>query len=537
MVNKILDTYLRTLQKQAFYKAASMVYTPGYGLQDIINKPTQKVEAPAPQPAPQPVPQPQDSNVVPPPTAPVQNQQPAAQKRVMPQSKATPPTPNVDIAVPNYNVGTALNLPEAIDVGSDLPEPLPDNSLGIPGDTFENIPSDPAAAQSNSTQPMPNVDIAVPDYNVGAALNLPESLDLGGDLPEPLPDNSLGVPEDVFENMPPDPAEAQRRPMLQSNVAPPTPNVNIAMPDYNVGTALNLPEAIDIGGDLPEPLPDNSLGVPADAFKNTALDNPEVRKALAEQEQIRKQYEANAPKVERKRKANRNYTQRVMDAEKKRHLEGVARTNIDAATGKYIGQQEAAGNVLPAPTPKPNPQVGSNAYSDPEAAYKMFLRRGNTPEHARAAADAIRTYNQQIGLGADHNTAMDIVNSSFSPDLPIEYEAQLIDHLNRQYRMNQNRQYINPQYSEEQALEDSRRQAAMDNNRFLNPSDFTNKDRLREASTYVSHGGQVVNPRTGRINSKATTRKQRASNRRRADAAANAAGLRWSPTRGTYVYG
>lgn len=412
MVNKILDTYLRTLQKQAFYKAASMVYTPGYGLQDIINAPTQKEEAPAPQPTPpqtvQPLtPQPQNSNVAPPPAAPVPNQQPAVPKRVMQQSKATPPTPNVDIAVPNYNVGTDLNLPEAI----------------------------------------------------------------------------------------------------------------------------------DIGGDLPEPLPDNSLGIPADVFKNTSLDNPEVRKALAEQEQIRKQYEANALKVERKRKANRNYTQRVMDAEKKRHLAGVARTDIDAATGKYIGQQEAAGNVLPVPTPKPDPQVGSNAYSDPEAAYKMFLRRGNTPEQARAAADAIRTYNQQIGLGADHKTAMDIVNSSFSPDLPIEYEAQLIDRLNRQYRMNQNRQYINPQYSEAQALEDSRRQAARDNNRFLNPSDYTNTDRLRGATTYVSHGRQVVNPRTGRINSKATTRKQRASNRRRADAAANAAGLRWSPTRGTYVYG
>lgn len=504
MVNKILDTYLRTLQKQAFYKAASMVYTPGfslqdiissaptqkagapapqplvypsgYSLQDIINKPTQKVEAPAPQPAPQPGAQPQGSNVAPPPAAPVQNQQPAAPKRVVPQSNATPPAPNVDIAVPNYNVGTALNLPEAMDLGGDLPEPVSDNSLGVPADAFEN------------TAPVQNQQPA-----------------------------------------------AQQRTILQSKATPPTPDVDIAMPDYNVGTALNLPEAVDIGGDLPEPLPDNSLGVPADAFKNTALDNPEVRKALAEQEQIRKQYEANAPKVKRKRKANRNYTQRVMDAEKKRHLAGVARTNIDAATGKYIGQQEAAGNVLPTPKAKPNPQVGSNAYSDPEAVYKMFLRRGNTPEHARAAADAIRTYNQQIGLGADHKTAMDIVNSSFSPDLPIEYEAQLIDHLNRQYRMNQNRQYINPQYSEEQALEDSRRQAAMDNNRFLNPPDFTGADRLRGASTYVSHGGQVVNPRTGRINSKATTRRQRALNRRRADAAANAAGLRWSPTRGTYV--
>lgn len=469
----IIDTYLRTLQKQAFYKAASMVYTPGYGLQDIINRPTRKVEAPAPQPTPPQTVQPQNANVAPPPAAPVPNQQPAAPKRVMPQSKATPPTPNVDIAVPDYNVGTALNLPEAMDLGGDLPEPASDNSLGIPGDTFEN--------------------------------------------------------------MPPDPAEAPKRTMLQSKATPPTPNVDIAMPDYNVGTALNLPEAIDIGGDLPEPLPDNSLGVPADAFKNTALDNPEVRKALAEQEQIRKQYEANAPKVERKRKANRNYTQRVMDAEKKRHLEGVARTNIDAATGKYIGQQEAAGNVLPVPTPKPDPQVGSNAYSDPEAAYKMFLRRGNTPEQARAAADAIRTYNQQIGLGADHKTAMDIVNSSFSPDLPIEYEAQLIDHLNRQYRMNQNRQYINPQYSEEQALEDSRRQAAMDNNRFLNPSDFTSADRLRGASTYVSHGGQVVDPRTGLVNRSTTSRRQRALNRRRAEESAAAAGLKWSPTRGTYV--
>lgn len=417
MVNKIVDTYLRTLQKQAFYKAASMVYTPGYGLQDIINKPTQKVEAPvqqsiqqpvqqpAPQPVPQPVVQPQDSNVAPSPTVPVSNQQQAVPKRVVPQSNATPPAPNVDIA----------------------------------------------------------------------------------------------------------------------------------MPDYNVGTALNLPEAIDIGGDLPEPLPDNSLGVPADAFKNTALDNPEVRKALAEQEQIRKQYEANAPKVERKRKANRNYTQRVMDAEKKRHLEGVARTNIDAATGKYIGQQEAAGNVLPTPKAKPDPQVGSNAYSDPEAAYKMFLRRGNTPAQARAAADAIRTYNQQIGLGADHNTAMDIVNSSFSPDLPIEYEAQLIDHLNRQYRMNQNRQYINPHYTEEQALIDAREQAAMDNNRFLNPSDFTDKDRLREASTYVSHGGQVVDPVTGRVDRRATRKRNQSLLNARAHKANQNVKMRYSPTRGAYV--
>lgn len=459
MRSGIIDTYLQALQKQAFHKAASLVYTPGYSFWDIVNRPTQKAPDAAPAPAPDPAP-----------TTPVaQPQVPAAV-----QSKATPPEPNVNIAMPGYNVGTALNLPEA--------------------------------------------------------------LDLGEDLPEPLPDNSLGVPEDAFENTTPDLAEAQSRPMLQSKVTPPTPNVDIAMPDYNVGTALNLPESLDVGSDLPEPLPDNSLGVPADAFKNTALDNPEVRQALAEQERIRKQYEATAPQVKRKRRTARNETQRIIDAEKARRAAGVARTDIIAGTGRYIRQQEAAGNVLPTPKVKPNPQVGSNAYSNPEAAYNMFVRRGVSRDHARAAADAIRTYNAQRNNGADHKTAMDIVNTSFAPGMPLEYQEQMIDHLNRQYRMNQNRQYINPQYTEAQAREDARRQAAMDNNRFLNPSDFTAKDRLRGASTYVSHGGQVVDPRNGQIDRKATARRQRASNRRRAEESAAAAGLKWSPTRGTYVY-
>lgn len=511
----IIDTYLHALQKQAFYKAASLVYAPGYSLRDIINKPTQKAPAPSPAPAPAP-------------TAP---SVPAAVP-----SGITPPTPNVDIAMPGYNVGTALNLPESLDVGGELPESLPDNSLGVPADAFENIPPAPAEGSNGITPPEPNVDVAIPDYNVGAALNLPEAIDLGADLPEPLPDNSLGVPEDAFENAAPDLAEAQKRTMLQSRATPPEPNINIAMPDYNVGTALNLPESLDLGGDLPAPLPDNSLGVPADAFKNTALDNPEVRQALAEQERIRKQYEANAPKAKRKRRAARNETQRIIDAEKARHAAGVARTDITAGTGRYIGQQEAAGNVLPTPKAKPAPQVGSNAYSNPEYAYNTFVRRGVSRDHARAAADAIRTYNAQRNKGADHKTAMDIVNTSFAPGMPLEYQEQMIDHLNRQYRMNQNRQYINPQYTEAQAREDARRQAAMDNNRFLNPSDFTNKDRLRGASTYVSHGNQVVDPRTGQIDRKATARRQRASNRRRAEESAAAAGLKWSPTRGTYVY-
>ena len=480
----IIDTYLHALQKQAFHKAASLVYTPGYSFWDIINKPTPKAPAapspssptpapapaappaptpaPIPAPAPAPVAQPQVSSA---PPAPV-----AAQRRIMPQSNVTPPAPNVDIAIPNYNVGTALNLPEALDLGGDLPTPLPDNSLGVPADTFENIPPAP------------------------------------------------------------------KRTMPKIKATPPTPNVDVAVPDYNVGVGLNLPETLDLGEDLPAPLPANSLGVPVNTFKNTALDTPEVHQALAEQERIRKQYAANARKVKRKRRTARNETQRIIDAEKARRAAGVARTNIMADTGRYIRQQEAAGNALPAPKVKPAPQAGSNAYSNPEAAYNMFVRRGVSPTHARAASDAIRTYNAQRNKGADHKTAMDIVNTSFAPGMPLEYQEQMIDHLNRQYRMNQNSQYINPNYTREQAMADARWQAARDNNRFLNPSNFTNKDRLRGAFTYVGHGGQVVDPRTGQVDRRATARRQQALNRRRADESARRAGLRWSPTRGTYVY-
>lgn len=418
----IIDTYLRALQKQAFYKAANLVYAPGTSLWETLNIPAPKTPAPSPAPAPV-------------------------------------------VHAPGYSLQDIINKPT------------------------------PAA-------PAPT--------------------------PAPAPVAQPQAP-------PPAPAAAPQRPMLQSKATPSAPNVNIAMPGYNVGTALNIPEAVDLGGDLPEPLPDNSLGIPADAFENTALDTPEIRQALAEQEQIRKQYEANAPKVERKRRAARNETQRIIDAEKARHAAGVARTNIMADTGRYIRQQEAAGNVLPTPRVKPAPQVGSNAYSNPEDAYNMFVRRGVAHDHARAASDAIRTYNEQRNKGADHKTAMDIVNTSFAAGLPLEYQEQMIDHLNRQYRMNQNRQYINPQYTEAQAMEDARRQAAMDNNRFLNPSDFTAADGLRGASTYVSHGGQVVDPRTGQLDRKATTRRQNALNRRRVEESARQAGLKWSPTRGTYV--
>ena len=435
----IIDTYLQALQKQAFYKAANLVYTPGYSLWDTINRPTPKETAPAPEPAPL-------------------------------------------VHAPGYSLQDIINKPT----------PKAPASAPVPAPAPHPAPAPVAQPQAPATPPAPQ--------------------------PAPAP------------VAPPVPAAPQ------SNITPPTPNVDIAIPGYNVGTALNLPEAIDLGGDIPEPLPNNSLGVPADAFKNAAPDTPEVRQALAEQAQIRKQYEANAPKVKSKRRAARNETQRIIDAEKARRAAGVARTDIIAGTGRYIGQQEAAGNVLPTPKVKPNPQVGSNVYSDPEAAYNMFVRRGVSPEHALAASDAIRTYNEQRNKGADHKTAMDIVNTSFAPGLPLGYQEQMIDHLNRQYRMNQNRQYINPQYTEAQAREDARRQAAMDNNRFLNPSDFTAKDRLRGASTYVSHGNQVVDPRTGQIDRKATARRQQASNRRRAEESAAAAGLKWSPTRGTYVY-
>jgi hypothetical protein len=169
-----------------------------------------------------------------------------------------------------------------------------------------------------------------------------------------------------------------------------------------------------------------------------------------------------------------------------------------------------------------NPQVGSTAYDDPDQAYEYFLARGVPADQARAAADTIGAYNVQMRRGADHATAMDILNHRNvvgSNGLNAEYHAQIVDHLNRRYHNKrlkaEDRNYGIPNNADPRARRkalrrEARVRAAMDNTKYLNPPRYDGSDALRSAYTYVSHGDQVVDPTTGRLNRKATAARRNA---------------------------
>lgn len=177
-----------------------------------------------------------------------------------------------------------------------------------------------------------------------------------------------------------------------------------------------------------------------------------------------------------------------------------------------------------------NPQVGSTAYDDPDQAYAYFLARGVPADQARAAADTIGAYNAQINRGADHATAMSIINHGNvrgGNGLNSDYHAQIIDHLNRRYHTRrlkaEDRNYgipnnADPRERRKALRREARARAAMDNTKYLNPPRYDGSDSLRSAYTYVSHGNHVVDPSTGIVDRKVTSarRNAAASNRNRA---------------------
>lgn len=158
-----------------------------------------------------------------------------------------------------------------------------------------------------------------------------------------------------------------------------------------------------------------------------------------------------------------------------------------------------------------NPQVGSTAYDDPDQAYAYFLARGVPADQARAAADTIGAYNAQINRGADHATAMSIINHGNvrgGNGLNSDYHAQIIDHLNRRYHTRrlkaEDKMYgipnnADPRERRKALRREARARAAMDNTKYLNPPRYDGSDSLRSAYTYVSHGNQGVNPSSGRV--------------------------------------
>lgn len=178
-----------------------------------------------------------------------------------------------------------------------------------------------------------------------------------------------------------------------------------------------------------------------------------------------------------------------------------------------------------------NPQVGSTAYDDPDQAYQYFLSRGVPADQARAAADTIGAYNVQVNYrGADHATAMDIIHNNYATggnSLNSDYHAQIVDHLNRRYHTQQlkaeDRAYgipagADPRTRQQALRREARNRAAADNNKYLNPRRYDSSDAFRGSNTYVSHGNQVVDPTSGRVNRKATSARRNsvASSRNRA---------------------
>lgn len=203
-----------------------------------------------------------------------------------------------------------------------------------------------------------------------------------------------------------------------------------------------------------------------------------------------------------------------------------------------------------------NPQVGSTAYDDPKQAYQYFLARGVPVDQARAAAATIGAYNAQIKRGADHATAMSIINHGNvlgghvlgGNGLNSDYHAQIVDHLNRRYHTRQlraeDRAYgipagADPRTRQQAIRREARDRAAVDNNKHLNPRNYDRSDALRRGATYVSHGNQVVDPTSGRVNRKATSARRNAVASRRNRAYANnyrSQGYRVN-SRGQLVYG
>lgn len=198
-----------------------------------------------------------------------------------------------------------------------------------------------------------------------------------------------------------------------------------------------------------------------------------------------------------------------------------------------------------------NPQVGSTAYDDPDQAYNYFLSRGVPADQARAAADTIGAYNVQMRRGADHATAMSIINHGNvrgGNSLNSDYHAQIIDHLNRRYHTQQLRAEdkaygipagSDPRTRQQVIRREARDRAAVDNNKHLNPRNYDRSDALRRGLTYVSHGNQVVDPASGRVNRKATSARRNAAASSRNRAYANnyrTQGYRVN-SRGQLVYG
>lgn len=198
-----------------------------------------------------------------------------------------------------------------------------------------------------------------------------------------------------------------------------------------------------------------------------------------------------------------------------------------------------------------NPQVGSTAYDDPDRAYQYFLSRGVPSAQARAAADTIGAYNAQMRRGADHATAMNIINNNYATggnSLNSDYHAQIVDHLNRRYHTQQlkaeDKAYgipagADPRTRQQAIRREARNRAAIDNNKHLNPRNYDRSDALRRGATYVSHGSQVVDPTSGRVNRKSTSARRNAAASSRNRAYANnyrSQGYRIN-SRGQLVYG